>query len=153
MNIGKKMKPWLFVIVLSVMAVMTVEPSQAENSNKKENTMKMRITAGDTVLTATMYDNATSRDFVALMPLTLKLKDYAGTEKVSDLPKKLSTAGAPSGTDAAAGDITLCSPWGNLAIFYKSFGYASGLITMGKFDGDPKLLSRLQGDALFERID
>jgi hypothetical protein len=37
----------------------------------------------------------TSRDFAALLPLTLTLKDYAATEKISDLPKRLSTDGAP----------------------------------------------------------
>lgn len=40
------------------------------------------------------------------LPLTLTLKDYAGTEKISDLPKRLSTEGAPSGSDPSVGDIT-----------------------------------------------
>jgi len=39
----------------------------------------------------TLEDNATTRDFVALLPLTLTLRDYNRTEKISDLPKKLST--------------------------------------------------------------
>ena len=65
-----------------------------------------------------------------MLPLTLTLKDYAGTEKISDLPRKLSTQGAPSGSDPSVGDITLYAPWGNLAIFYRDFGYASGLIIL-----------------------
>ncbi len=68
------------------------------------------------------------------MPLKLTLKDYASTEKVSDLPRSLKQAGAPSGYDPSAGDITYYAPWGNLAIFYRDFGYASGLIRLGTID-------------------
>ena len=41
----------------------------------------------------------------ALAPITLTLDDYAGTEKISNLPRKLSTAGAPAGSDPSVGDI------------------------------------------------
>jgi hypothetical protein len=99
-----------------------------------ENGMKIRIGVGDKVFTATLIDSKTSRDFISLLPLTLTLKDYAGTEKVSDLPKRLSTEGAPSGSDPSIGDITYYAPWGNLAIFYRDFGYASGLVILGKID-------------------
>ena len=96
--------------------------------------MKIRLKVGDTVLTATLIDSATTRDFISLLPLTLTLKDYAGTEKISDLPKRLSTEGAPSGSDPSVGDITYYAPWGNLAIFYRDFGYSSGLVILGKID-------------------
>ncbi|MFM2482537.1 cyclophilin-like fold protein [Celerinatantimonas sp. YJH-8] len=115
--------------------------------------MKIRITAGSTVLTATMNDSATSRDFISLLPQTLKITDYSSTEKISDLPKKLSTQGAPGGCKAAKGDITLYAPWGNLAIFYRDFGYASGLVCMGKVDGQLDDIKKLSGNVLFERID
>ena len=96
--------------------------------------MKIRLTVGGKVMLATLLDNATARDLVSLLPLTLTLEDYASTEKISYLPRKLSTAGAPAGSDPSIGDITYYAPWGNLAIFYKDFGYASGLITLGRFD-------------------
>jgi hypothetical protein len=82
----------------------------------------------------------------------LTLKDYAGTEKISDLPRKLSTQGAPSGSDPSVGDITLYAPWGNRAIFYKDFGYASGLIILGKIDSGVEKLAQLNGEVSIERI-
>ena len=96
--------------------------------------MKIRLTIAGKSTTATLLDNATARDFVALRPLTLKLDDYASTEKIAYLPKKLSTQGAPAGVDPDAGDITYYAPWGNLAIFYRDFGYSAGLIRLGRFD-------------------
>ncbi|QRN93560.1 hypothetical protein JRI60_30825 [Archangium violaceum] len=103
-------------------------------------TMKIRLTIGEAVLTATLRDNETTRDFVSLLPLTLTLKDYAATEKISDLPRRLSTKGTPPGTDASAGDITYYAPWGNLALFYRDSGHASGLVTLGKIDGGVEAL-------------
>ena len=98
--------------------------------------MKIRLTLDDTVLTAAVIDSSTTQDFISLLPLTLTLEDYAGTEKISYLPTRLSTEGAPAGSDPSVGDITYYAPWGNLAIYYRDFGYSSGLVILGKIDGD-----------------
>jgi hypothetical protein len=111
------------------------------NTMSNSETYKIKIIIGDSTLYATLVDNPTTKDLVSLLPLDLKLDDYAGTEKVSYLSKKLSTEDAPSGFDPAIGDITYYSPWGNLAIFYKDFGYASGLIHLGKIDGGIEVLN------------
>jgi hypothetical protein len=83
------------------------------------------------------------------------MKDYSGTEKISDLPRKLSTKNAPSGCDPSVGDITYYSPWGNLAIFYKDFGYSKGLVKLGSIDGGIEQLGSIKGDfeAVFESIE
>lgn len=120
---------------------------------EEKTAMKIRISTGNTVLTATMLDNSTSRDFISLLPLTLTLKDYAGTEKISDLPRKLSTQGAPPGHDPSVGDITLYAPWGNLAIFYNDFGYSSGLVLLGRIDSGSEKLSRLNGEVKIELVE
>ena len=98
--------------------------------------MKIRLTINGRPTTATLIDNPTTRDFIALLPMTLKLEDYASTEKIAYLPKKLSTQGVPAGVDPDVGDITYYAPWGNLAIFYRDFGYSAGLVKLGRFDAD-----------------
>jgi hypothetical protein len=80
--------------------------------DQQVSTMKVRIDLECTAITATLVDNETSRDFVSLLPLTLTLTDYAATEKISDLPKRLSTEGAPADSDPSVGDITYYAPWG-----------------------------------------
>ena len=104
--------------------------------------MKIRMNIEGTAIAATLLDTATSRDFISLLPLTLTLKDYAATEKISDLPRRLSTEGAPPGSDPAVGDIAYYSPWGNLALFYGDSGYASGLVRLEKFDSGIGALHR-----------
>lgn len=93
--------------------------------------MRIRMNVEGTLLTAALDDNATTRAFTSLLPLTLTLTDYEATEKISDLPKRLSTKGAPPGSDPSVGDICYYAPWGNLAVFYRDFGYSSGLVKLG----------------------
>jgi hypothetical protein len=102
---------------------------------EEASTMQIRLIIDGKAMTATLADNATARDLVALLPLTLTLEDYASTEKIAYLPRKLSTAGAPAGMDPDVGDITYYAPWGNLAIFHRDFGYSTGLIKLGRLDG------------------
>jgi hypothetical protein len=96
--------------------------------------MKIRITVEGTPLTATLDDNESARAFAALLPLALTLDDYAATEKISDLPARLPTTGAPPGTAPSAGDIAYYAPWGNLALFYRSDRHAQGLVRLGRLD-------------------
>lgn len=116
---------------------------------------EIRLSFGETVLTATLIDSETSRDFIDGLPLTLTFEDYAGTEKISYLPKRLSTQDAPSGSDPSVGDITYYAPWGNLAIFYKDFGYSSGLIRLGTIDSGIEKLAGMNGKftVKIERMD
>jgi hypothetical protein len=105
--------------------------------------MKIRMTTeGGDVITATLADTAAARDFAALLPLDLLLADYASTEKISDLPRRLDTAGAPPGFAPSAGDIAYYAPWGNLAVFHKDFAYSAGLVRLGKIDAGIALLRR-----------
>lgn len=104
--------------------------------------MKIRLEVDGTPVMATLADNATARDFASLLPLSLNLADYAMTEKVSDLPRRLSTEGAPAGSDPRVGDIAYYSPWGNLALFYRDFRYSEGLIVLGKIHTGVASLSR-----------
>jgi hypothetical protein len=106
-----------------------------ENRRSEVTTMKIRIDVDGAAVMATLDNNSqAAKDFIALLPLTLTLNDYNATEKVSDLPRRLSTKDAPPGFDPSIGDIAYYAPWGNLAIFYKDFGYSSGLVKLGTID-------------------
>lgn len=92
---------------------------------------RVRLTVAGKEAVLQLYDNITSRGFLQQLPLSLQLSDYAQTEKIAYLPIRPATRGAPPGFAPSAGDVTYYAPWGNLAIFYKDFGFASGLISLG----------------------
>jgi hypothetical protein len=95
------------------------------------STVKINIRLEDRIIPATLNDSKAAQDFASLLPLSLTLEDYASTEKVSDLPRRLSTDGAPPGFDPSVGDIAYYAPWGNLAIYYRDFEYSTGLVSLG----------------------
>jgi hypothetical protein len=109
--------------------------------------VQIQLTTGDDVLRATLIDNAASRDFAALLPLTLTLTDFNRTEKIADLPARLSTEGCPPGVTPEIGDIAYYAPWGNLAIFYRDFGYSNGLVKLGHLEQGTELLRAVASGA------
>lgn len=130
-----------FAKFLTPVAALWVAASMAcAQETKGDSMIPITVTAGETVLTAKLEDTPAGRDFAALMPLELTLRDYHGIEKVADLPRKLDTTGAPRAYEPKTGDITLYAPWGNLAIFYKPFANSPGLVRLGAFDGSLEAL-------------
>ena len=93
---------------------------------------RIQIILGEHVIIGSLDDTPSVRDFVKQLPLTLELEDYGSTEKITYPPDKLTSQGAPAGIDPTIGDIAYYAPWGNLALFYKDFGYSKGLIRLGR---------------------
>lgn len=104
--------------------------------------MNIRLTLNGHRVDATLNDSATARDFAAQLPLTLSLRDFNEAEKVADLPRKLSTSGAPEGADPEVGDLAYYAPWNQLAAYYRDAPYAAGLVPLGRMaDGGVEQLA------------
>lgn len=127
-----------FAAVFILLACVFAPAIQADVRSKEATVSKIQtiyniqIELDGVVITATLNDNPTVRDFIARLPLTLELKDYASTEKVGFLPDKLTTQDAPAGSTPVIGDISYYAPWGNLAIYYKDFAYSPELVRLGR---------------------
>ena len=95
----------------------------------------IRVIIEDTVLTGRLWDNATARDLIAQLPLTLTFRDFNRVEKIAQLPRKLSMDGVPAGDDPFPHDIGYYNPSGNLVFYYDDVGYFTGIVRIGQFDG------------------
>ena len=95
-----------------------VDPNIPESSDTE--VMKMNIQIGDAHFTATLEDNAAVHELIDMMrdkPVTIKMNDYSGFEKVGPLGRSLTTDNHQ--TTTSAGDIVLYN--GNqIVIFYGS---------------------------------
>ncbi|KOT78378.1 hypothetical protein ADK70_34575 [Streptomyces rimosus subsp. pseudoverticillatus] len=117
-------------------------PSRARASGRNIP-MVIRVTLDGRPVEATLNDSPAARDLTKLLPLTLGLKDFHGTERVADLPRKLDTSGAPEPAAAKVGDIAYYAPWGNLALFYQDGPSASAdLLILGHLDVGADQLGR-----------
>jgi hypothetical protein len=110
-------------------------PSTAPSASADDATI--RITLGDTELTARLDDNATARDLIDQLPLQLTFRDHNGVEKTAPLPRKLSTAGSTSSHDPAAGDVGYYAPTGDLVLYYDDKAPRfDGIVRIGELTGD-----------------
>jgi hypothetical protein len=109
-------------------------------ANRKETeteSMKVNISVGGRTITATMEDNAAGRDFLSRLPLEVTLNDFNDTtEKIFYPSPALTTDGVTRGCAPVPGDITIYAPWGNVAIFCKSWSHSNDLIKIGRIDDD-----------------
>ena len=96
--------------------------------------MKIRISIGNATAMGTLADNPTARDFYSLLPLTVPLEDYAATEKITYLSRKLATADSPEKRRPVTGDIGYYAPWGNVVFYYRDGPDSPGLIPLGRIE-------------------
>lgn len=104
-------------------ASSTKSESQTTNSEtiKEENSvMNMIVQVGDSTFTATLEENSAVNSLVEMMknnPITIRMRDYSGFEKVGPLGTSLPTS--DSQTTTHTGDIVLYQ--GNqIVMFYGS---------------------------------
>jgi hypothetical protein len=104
-------------------------------SQRATSETPIRVIIGDSVLTGRLWDNATARDLIAQLPLTLTFRDFNGVEKIGQLPRKLSMDGVPAGDDPFPRDIGYYNPSGDVVFYYDDVGYFTGIVRIGQFDG------------------
>src|SRR3954470_18898805 len=98
--------------------------------------MKINIKIDGKILSASLAENETARDFVSVLPLKMSMLDLFGREKYATLPKALSEKG-PRMTSCEVGAIAYWSPNHDVAIYYHQDGESipsPGIIPIAKLD-------------------
>lgn len=100
--------------VLCIASACALDASGGKNTQAANtetmgaNTMKITITVNGKTLTASLYDNSSTRALVELLKkgaVTIEMHDYGNFEKVGELPVSLPRNDTPTNTDA--GDLIL----------------------------------------------
>lgn len=115
------MKKTLLLIIFIYISIM----ANAQN--------RIYLTAGDRTVTATLAENAATRELMVLLqngPVTVSMSDYGGFEKVGMLPQSFTTSNSQITT--VPGDIMLYQG-NNMVIFYGSNSWS--YTPLGKIDG------------------
>lgn len=116
--------------------------NEGENIDMNQENFKISINVNDTILTATLENNDTTREFVKRLPLRIEMQELNGNEKYyyfeDDLPSNSSRV-----AKIEKGDIML---YGRdcLVIFYESFSTSYSYTRIGKID-NPDGLENILG--------
>lgn len=123
------------------------ESAQAEGE-ESDMAVSIEVSVNDTTWTARLEDSASSQAFVGLLergPVTVRMRDYAGMEKVGDLPVDLPRSDRP--TDVGPGDIVLYQG-DQITIYYGTNSWNfTRLGSIQGVDGDALLAVLGAGDA------
>src|SRR5216117_216190 len=107
----------LMAIALAAIFGPIARSADETTTTNQTPAMKIRLKVGNKVLTATLADNKTARDFVSLLPLTLNMNDLFGREKYARLPRAISQEGKRTHT-YENGDLAYWSPSHDVAVYY-----------------------------------
>lgn len=137
-------------IILLAAAVMAVMPFPAMAAKP----IKVRVTAGEHVLTATFLDNATTRALIAMFPLTVPMADLYNREMCYRFPDALPANEAGTG-GYEVGDIVYWTPRHSFVIMYEQNGERiSSLQKIGRIDSGVEVFKRTEKiDVTFELMD
>jgi hypothetical protein len=143
----------------STSSTPSTSPSAPPRSTPQRNSVEgtvVRFTGDGVSVDVTIGgDNVATRDFVSMLPLRLRIKEFAGREKIGYLPRRLDVDGAP-GSDPEDGDLIYFVPWGNLGFYYNTegIGYSDDTINLGTYRASQEQLERLENqDVRIEVVD
>ena len=105
------------------------------------DSMKLKITVGTNVFTATLYSNATVAAFKSRLPMTINMRELNGNEKYFDLPNSLPVNASNPGT-IQTGDLMLYGS-NTVVLFYKSFSTSYIYTRLGRIDNPSALTAAL----------
>jgi hypothetical protein len=118
-----------------------IEPGNNSNNIANTDTMKLKITIGTNIFTATFYNNATATGFKAKLPMTINMTELNGNEKYFDLSDNLPTNASNPGT-IQTGDLMLYGS-NTLVLFYKTFSTSYNYTQLGRIDNPSGLAAAL----------
>ncbi|MBD0377468.1 MAG: hypothetical protein ICV51_17800 [Flavisolibacter sp.] len=137
-----------YLLMLSFFAVSLISCASCSKSNSLTDSnnvnptgSKMKIKAGNSMFTATLFDNATVTAFNSLLPLTINMVELNGNEKYGDLPRSLPTNASNPGT-IQNGDLMLYGS-STLVLFYKTFSTSYSYTKLGRIDDVTGLVTAL----------
>jgi hypothetical protein len=108
--------------------------ARIEKNEMKESgnhiAMQISVKADGNTTVFELNNSQAARDLYAQLPLSIEVENYSDNEKIFYPPKKLDTTDTPL-ADAKAGTLAYYAPWGNVIMFYSSFGSATGLYELG----------------------
>ena len=113
------------------------EMTGSPNTTLDIDSMKLKITIGTNIFTATLYNNPAVTAFKTRLPITINMQELNGNEKYFDLPDNLPASASDPGT-IQTGDLMLYGS-NTLVLFYKTFSTSYNYTRLARVDNHSAL--------------
>lgn len=106
--------------------------------------MQVKVTDGTNEIIFQLNDSSAARNLYDQLPLTVEVENYGSNEKIFYPPATLDTSDVVEG-GGPMGTLAYFSPWGNVVMYYGSFGSYPGLYIMGEAAKGAEHIQSLSG--------
>ena len=114
-------------IIYTLVVGINIEGKASET----KTAMQINVKANGKTTVFELNDSPAAKDLYAQLPLNIKVENYSDNEKIFYPPEKLKTTDTPQAKGGQAGTLAYYAPWGNVVMFFGSFGSAAGLYELG----------------------
>ena len=98
-----------------------------------------------------LNNSAAAESLYNQLPLKIRVENYGNNEKIFYPPTKLNTSNTPS-AEGAAGTLAYFEPWGNVVMYYGSFGRYRGLYDLGRAVSGGENIKNLTGEISVAKV-
>lgn len=112
--------------------------------------MQISVQANEKTTIFELNNGKAAKDFYDQLPLTIDVENYSNNEKIFTPPQKLDTTNTPM-ANAKSGTLAYYAPWGDVVMFYASFGSAGGLYELGNAVSGGEHIKNMSGTILIEK--
>lgn len=130
-----------------------LQDSQSLENSIERGEDKMEIQVQDNTHTVVfMLNNSVAAESLyTQLPLKIMVENYGSNEKIFYPPTKLNISNTPS-AEGPAGTLAYFEPWGNVVMYYGSFGRYSGLYDLGIAVSGGEHIKELTGEISVTKI-
>lgn len=114
--------------------------------------MMIKVQSNGKTVIFELNDNQSANNLYVQLPLNTTVENFSNNEKIFYLPKTLYTTDT-SLVNAQVGTVAYYAPWGNVVMFYDSFGSASGLYELGSVISGEEYIKDLSETIKIEKKD
>ena len=123
-----------------------------KNASAAASGSKIAVKSSRYTVVYRLNDSQSAKDLYNQLPLTVKVENYSDNEKIFYPTTKLNTKGTPK-SKGQKGSLAYYAPWGDVVMFYKAAGSASGLYELGSAISGGGNVSKLSGQITISRAD
>ncbi len=117
----------------------------------KQTAMNIRVTANGKTTVFELNKSTAARNLYDQLPMNIAVENYSNNEKIFYPPQKLNIANTPQ-ADAQSGTLAYYAPWGDVVMFYDSFGSAAGLYELGYAVSGSENIPLMSGTIQIEKV-